>query len=1098
MRRLFILVLLFTLVLPVFGSISEQEFQNPPQWAGVRCWWWWLNSHVTKEAITRDLEEMKARGFSGAMIFDAGGANQWGNNQVPAGPLYGSPEWIELYQHALKEARRLGLVLGLSIQSGWNLGGPNVTPDFAAKQLTWSEIEIDGPKAVNEKLPLPKNRDDYYKDICVLAYRQRHTTSSDFILGASSLQPNYPPSNATDGDPDTFWVSSGTEPGQGPTAEKPQWLEFAFDRPVIVSALQIRGRREYGPKTCRIRIDEKVQPQTTTLQDGRTNTINIGRKSVRELTVMFEDAYDPRYPDRPRNVQVAEITLLDAAGKPIAEKDLRPDIKDLHLKAASQEMGMSAPDCRFLLNGHHSAPGEEDVRTADIVDITDEMAPDGTLTWSAPAGTWTVLRFGYTITDAHVSTSSGAWQGLVIDYLSRDAFDRYWKEVVDPLLEAAGPMKGTVLKQLETDSWECGGMNWSPDFAADFKKYRGYDPILYLPVVAGKIVDSREVSNAFLADLRKTLGDCVADNHYAVFAEYGHKNGLEIQPESGGPHAGPLDAIKNLGKSDIVMAEFWAPSPHRPKPENRFFVKQAASAAHIYGKKVVAAESFTTIGPHWNDVLWEDMKSSMDHELCSGLNMIFFHTFTCSPKEMGLPGQEYFAGTHVNPQVTWWNYSNPFMQYISRCQYIVRQGSFVADVLYYYGDHVPNLARLKEDDPAKVLPGYDYDVTDELTLQQLKVADGKVVTPSGMTYRILVLPDHKILSLAALEKVKELLEQGATVIGPRPERMVSLVGGDMARRRFSQLTDQLWGEISGVNGERIIVIDKIRGRLIWGKTARQVLTKDGVKPDFEYQAQNADALLDYIHYTIDGADVYFVSNQTPEMQDAVCQFRINGRQPQLWDPVTGSVRQAAFTQEIGRTSIPLRFTPYGSVFVVFADRTEKMSSENGVVNYKDYQPIQTINGPWQVSFDPKWGGPASVQFAELTDWAAHSNQAVKYYSGKAAYNNTFDFPQKVETGKEYWLDLGRVEDVGIAKVTLNGQDLGIVWTKPFRVDISNALKQGGNTLEVDVVNSWRNRLIGDRNKPADQRLTNTNIAVRRDWPLETSGLLGPVQILREQ
>lgn len=1092
MRRFCLWLMLSSLGPLAWAALSEQQFQNPPAWAGVRCWWWWLNSNVTAEAITRDLEEMKAKGFSGAMIFDAGGADQRGNAPVPAGPLFASPEWVKLYRHALQEAQRLGLELGLSIQSGWNLGGPLVTADFAAKRLTWAEVQIEGPQHYKQKLPMPENR-NWYRDICVLAFPYKTSKPSDihWTVQSSSAQQDFPASLVFDGNPDTFWVSGGTDPGQGPSADRPQWLQFTFDKPAVVSGLQLLGRPGYGPKTLRIQIDSRPPLPAVTVEDGKVKTIELGKQTGTAFRILFDEAYDPRYPDRPRNVQVAELYWLDENQKPITGTLTRPGIQNLQLKILHDELGMSAPDCRFLLDDIPALDGEEDARVQDIVNLTAQLAPDGTLTWSVPAGTWTVLRFGYTPTDARVSTSSGAWQGMVIDYLSRSAFERYWNEVVEPLLAAAGPLKGTVLKQLETDSWECGGMNWSDHFAADFKKYRGYDPIPYLPVVAGKMIESREASNAFLADFRKTLADCVADNHYAVFAELAHRHNLQIQPESAGPHAGPIDGIKNYGKSDIVMSEFWSPSPHRPTPEVRFFVKQAASAAHIYGKEIVAAESFTTIGRHWNDVPWKTMKPAMDHEFCSGLNQIFFHTFTCSPKEMGIPGQEYFAGTHINPQITWWNHSIPLMQYINRCQYIVRQGKFVADVLYYYGDHVPNIARLKEDDPAEVLPGFDYDITDEVVLTKLKVRAGQVVTPGGLSYHLLVMPDHKVLSLEALEKVNELLRQGATVLCPRPQRLVSLVGGPAARQRFEQLTDQLWGELTPPAGQRTIGT----GRLIWGKTARQVLLEDRIHPDFEWTSSCPEARLDYIHYTVDDADVYFVSSQSEAAVAADCRFRISGKTPQLWDPVSGHVRPAAFRRTDSRTEVPLRFGPYGSVFVVF--RPASSAAQSAQAEDNDVQTLQTLTGPWLVSFDPKWGGPETIVFPELLDWTAHEEDGVRFYSGTAVYQKSFQLEKPLEPGRTYRLDLGRIEDVGIAKVTLNGRDLGILWTPPFQTDITSVLKDGVNVLQVEVVNSWRNRLIGDRTRPPDRRYTRTNIAVRRDWTLQPSGLLGPVTILTD-
>jgi len=390
----------------------------------------------------------------------------------------------------------------------------------------------------------------------------------------------------------------------------------------------------------------------------------------------------------------------------------------------------------------------------------------------------------------------------------------------------------------------------------------------------------------------------------------------------------------------------------------------------------------------------------MDYEFCEGLNMIFFHTFTCSPKEMGIPGQEYFAGTHVNPQVTWWKYSDSFMDYINRVQSIVQKGKFVADVLYYYGDHVPNIAVNKGFNRAGALPGYDFDVTNEEVLLKLKVENGNVVVPGGIHYRVLVLPDHKVLSLAVLEKVEQLLKQGANIIGPKPERLVSLVGGKKAQQKFHSLAAKLWGD----------------------------------------------------------------------------------------NPTDSGLNNIAN----GRTIIPMEFTPYASSFVIFRKTipTTKQGTESS--NYPVLKTIKEIQGPWQVAFNPDWGGPASIEFKTLTDWAKHSNEGIKYYSGDAIYTNTFEF-SPVE-GKQYWLQLNQIEDVGIASIKLNGRNTGITWTKPFCLEITADLKTGLNKLEIIVINSWQNRLIGDRGKPQEARFTKTNINIRDDWKLRKSGLQGPVEI----
>jgi len=468
-------------------ALDEAAFRNPPPEAGIRCFWWWLNSNVTKEAITRDLEEMKAKGFSGALIFDSDGSSQRGNRRVPAGPVFASPDWTELFVHACREAKRLGLELSLNLQSGWNLGGPRVTAEEATQRLVWSKTTLQGPATVEQALPTPQHR-DFYRDVVVLAVPL--------------------PADAT----------------------------------------------------------------------------------------------------------------------------MRP-IENLRFKSATRELGMSAPDCRFLLETSPAKPGELAVKSQDICNISAKMDASGTLRWDVPEGEWVILRMGHTATGAHVSTHSAGWGGRVLDYMNPDALHAYWERNIGPLIEAIGPMAGTTLHYAHTDSWEGGGMNWTPGFDRAFRESRGYDPLPWLAVLAGYVVDSREASNAFLADFRKTIGDRVAD-HYGLLAELAGKHGMGTHPECSGPHAGPLDGLKNYGRSELMMSEFWSPSPHRPRPDNRFFVKQASSAAHTYGKRLVGAEGFTTIGPHWNDIPWAHMKPSFDTEFCAGLNLLFVHTTTVSFRQV--------------------------------------------------------------------------------------------------------------------------------------------------------------------------------------------------------------------------------------------------------------------------------------------------------------------------------------------------------------------------------------------------------------------------------------------------------------------------------
>jgi hypothetical protein len=972
-------------------------FANPPNSARLRAYWWWLNGNVTKAAITRDLEEMKAKGFGGAIICDAGGAEQDGNDRVPHGPTFFTPEWRELYKHTLREAHRLGLEMSLNILSGWNLGGPMVKAEDAAKKLAWSETVVAGPISFDKALPLPKQiREGFYQDIAVVAYRLKEPASGANGALSRVLNPHKPIKN---------------------------WSE----------------------------------------------------------------------------------------------------------KAVYKSLNFSAPDTAPLFEEFPAQAGEEDTHVADVADLTAKLSKDGVLRWEAPAGRWQVLRFGCTIGDhSHVSTCSDGWHGYALDVLDAGAFERYWDAVVEPLIADAGPLAGSTLKYLHTDSWEVEGLNWTPTLREEFRKRRGYDPLPFLPVMAGRIVDSRPVSNRFLYDLRKTLGDLAVDNHYRIFRDRAHKHGLQIHPESGGPHAVPIDAQRCLGMDDAPMSEFWAWSwKHRIGDTNRFFVKQPASAAHTYGHRLVVEEGFTNIGLHWQESLSDNLKPAFDQALCEGMNLLVWHAFVCSPAEMGIPGQQYFAGTHFNPNTTWWSKSASFLAYINRCQFLLQQGLFVADACYYYGDHVPNFAQVKRTDPARVLPGYDYDVvTEEVILKRMSVRAGRIVLPDGMSYRVLVLPDRPGISLPVLRKLEQLVKAGATVIGPRPSQTYSLTEYPESEAAVSRLADELWGEHSGKeagDGSNAVPgasIDASRqrgsatptlnhvgkGRVISGQTARQVLALDGLKPDFDYRLRpqtsardpQSPTVLDYIHRADGNTDIYFVANRTNCWEEADCTFRVTGKAPELWDPLSGAIRPAAvFAEAGGRTTLPFRFAPYGSMFVVFRKPVTRPAVAAVQGNFPNFSSPQEITGSWTVQFDPKWGGPESAVFEQLVSWTQRPEEGIKYFSGTATYRKTFDLPETLRRpGQHLTLDLGDVKN--LAEVRLNGKNLGILWAPPFRVDVTDVIKPTGNSLEIEVVNFWPNRIIGDQSLPPEKRLTRTNIRkLTKDIPLMDSGLLGPVRLLVE-
>ncbi|MDR0391082.1 MAG: hypothetical protein LBH59_04175, partial [Planctomycetaceae bacterium] len=812
-----------------------QGFVSPPCEARLWAYWWWLNGNVTEKAITRDLEQMKEKGFGGAIIFDANGSNHDGNKNATSGSTYSSPEWTKLFTHAIKEANRLGLSISLNIQSGWDLGGPIVTPEYAAKRVVYSTTQLKSGQEKNVNLPKPKTNLGFYQDIAVVAFKPEpdNIDKIQFTLKSSSYQQQNPPNNVVDKYSETFWVSSGAKAGDGPSTKKTEWLEFQFKENIELDKIEIEPRSGYGPKQCElILIDDANKNHTITTftmqQTGKLSK-HFPKQKLKRLRLNILGAYDPQHPDNARNVQIAGIVFYNN-GKPITATNVKHEpLKHFDIKIATREFGASAPDCRPLLQDEPDNPNDQPIKIGDVIVLTDKMDQQGNLNWNAPTGDWIILRFGYTATGARVSTASGDWQGLVIDYMSPDAFNFYWSKAVQPLLDAVAPYCGKTLRYFHTDSWEAGGMNWTNHFVKEFQTRRGYDLTPYLPIIAGYIIDNRNSSNRFLYDFRRTIGDLIADNNYSLMKKKSASYNIGIHPESGGPHGAPIDSLQLLGISDIPMSEFWSWSPrHRIGDASRFFTKQPASAAHTHGHKLVAAEGFTNIGMHWQESFSHNLKPSFDQAICEGLNLLVWHTFTCSPDETGFPGQEYFAGTHFNPKNFTWQKSKDFLTYINRVQFLMQQGLPTADVLEYYGNAVPNFTQGKTANTAKSLSGYDYDVASEdvLLTQVSEIRNGKIVLKDGTNYRVLVLPSHTGVSRAVFEKLKTWSKEGATIIGANPIQILEPASKPVAIESWTDKTPP-------------------------NETAHQLLKKSGVPFDFErIEGTHTKPRLEWIHRTV--------------------------------------------------------------------------------------------------------------------------------------------------------------------------------------------------------------------------------------------------------
>ena len=775
-------------------------------------------------------------------------------------------------------------------------------------------------------------------------------------------------------------------------------------------------------------------------------------------------------------------------------------------------------------------PTDKPPQPSEVIDLTDRVKSDGSLDWEVPEGKWVVIRTGHVATGAPLSCLLPEMGGaLAVDWLNPDAVDIMFKHFGDILLEDAGLLAGKTLKYFHTDSYEDGYPNWTDKLLRKFQTYRGYDPAPYLPVFAGRIIGSAEVSDRFLYDYRKTAADLFADGCYQRLQERTHQHGMLTVCESAGPSwSGTvcMDALKNLGRADVPMGEFWNEASFVENDQNKVG-KQTASAAHIYGRRMAAAESFTC-SSQWQEAP-ERLKPVADRAFCEGINRIVFHTMTSTRPADGLPGYEYGAGTHFNPNVTWWKEgAGPWVSYLSRCTALLQSGLFVADVLFYNGDWAPNLVEPKHVDPS-LGEGYDYDVCNaEVLLTRLSVKRGRIVLPDGMSYRLLVLPERKSMPVEVVRKIQELVQAGATVVGPRPESDPGLKNYPQCDEVVRKTAAELWGEVDG----RTMKERKVgKGRIMWGKSLREILLADGVPPDFEpaevrdtavapanerfvdyihgtnvywvYGApmRQGKRFIDFIHRTTEGGEIYFLANRNARPESGECVFRVQGRQPELWDPVSGSVRELTkFAEKGGRTTVPLQFEPCGSMFVVFRNQAHKSAGKvpNSVPDFTDYKSAQEITGPWTVQFDPQWFYPVAgldaaqasgkVIFERLEDWTRRPEAPIKHFSGTATYRTAFN--ATIAPGSKVYLDLGSVKEIAV--VRLNGKNLGTIWCHPWRVAITEAVRDGANALEIDVVNLWPNRLIGDAALPVEKRRTRSNVGPNS--PVLPSGLLGPVTI----
>ena len=811
-------------------------------------------------------------------------------------------------------------------------------------------------------------------------------------------------------------------------------------------------------------------------------------------------------------------------------KSAVPVIADINEKALfERDPYSSKPNVKpYLpaLASYDEPEGSKTLEQSEIIDLTEHLQADGRLVWESPPGEWTIIRMGTRVTGASTRPSPEPVIGLESNKMSKEHFANHLKNYTDVLLEKTAPRKeGVGWTGFHMDSWESGAQNWTEGIVEEFRKRRGYDPEPYFLAYTGRAIESVEMTERFLWDLRQTCKELVLENHVKFGKEYAHNNGLEltIEPYDMNP-AGDLD----LGAiADVIMAEFWS---KRFGYVTWYAVLQATSIAHIKGHPVVGAEVFTSNNNEaWQEYPWS-MKDQSDWALAHGINRFVYHTFAHKPL-----GDEYRPGmtmgrygVHWDRGQTWWPMVEAYHQYISRSSHMMQQGQAVSDILYLTPEgapmvFTPPVDALEENGAIPDKKGYGFDgCSPKMLMERADVENGKIIFPGASSYEIIVLPNFETMTPELLEKITSLVEKGAKIIGAPPIKSPSLMDYPNCDARVKKLAENLWGSLQ--SPDKSVERKYGEGRIYWGGEWNEI-SEDELYPTYENTVSLLSALnirkdfksdnntIRFSHRKTADREIYFVANRTDEFQTTTCTFRAIGA-PELWMSTTGETRKISnYTVENGLTSIPLEFFPYESFFITFSGKSQPSSAKQNEGNFPMLTELQQIKGSWEVSFDSKFGGPDNIKFDELQDWTEHEMRGIKYYSGIATYKKTIQIEKLKD--QSYFLDLGVVNDM--ARVILNGKDLGVIWCAPWRINISSALKEGTNELEIEVANRWINRLLGDRQEPdanvrtvkfenglmGGQEFTTgrytftTKLAMRSfkfTEPL-SSGLLGPVRIM---
>ena len=1130
----FLILFFFASVLDAQTPLNKSEFQNPTTSSKVHTWWHWMGGNITKDGIIKDLEAMKSHGVVQATIFNIG---EIYTKEVDVPKVkFNSPEWIEMYQWALKEANRLGITIGIQTIDGFaTVGGSWITPELSMKQYVWTKASIDGGKEVSVKLAEPIKVQNFYRDEAVVAFPMQENTNS-----FKEARPEISINTVT-----TENVLFDGNPKSEIDFKKNHVVDVRFKSDFTANKITLYPHLPFCwdmPLVDNGRI--KLFFALSTSDDGKTFTKVADLEFVgvnKAVTALFPETQAKYF-----RLELVKTSFVYFDTLPIAEFELLKDNENPLFQAPVTsffEKTASVYDLNENALDTNVKNSIQPISENSIVDITRYMSADGTLKWTAPKGRWQIIRFGYTSNGVMVDPATPEGMGLEVDKMDTTALNVHINSYAKKLVDAAGKYKGNTLKFLLMDSWEAQFQTWSKDFAKEFKNRREYNILPWIPVLCGETVGSTELSEAFLFDFRKTIADLLDQNFYKHFAELSHRNQMEFHGEAiyGGWGAyPPMDALKSNEYIDMPMTEFWAGANSNKlldyKAANKPGTSMPTSSALAFNKQIIGSEAYTG-NAHYSEAPG-DLKPYGDAAFCSGVNQIILHSYIHQPFDLK-PGMTLGKfGGHYNRNNPVWEFNQDWLKYQARVQYILQKGEPVVDVLFYPGDELPwfYTKSFINDLPYGIRPNA---CNIELLNHKIKVVDGKLSLGGDQHFSLLLLHNSTKMEFSTLKRIAEMVKAGAVVYGPKPLELLSVtdIKNDVAA--FNKLAGEVWGN-STENSYG-------KGKMISGKPLSEIIKQLNVIPDLTTNSQNPKEIM-YIHKKLDDMDVYFVFNQQNRALNREILFRVTSKTPEIWNAENGVVtKPAIYSVEKNQTRIPVSFKAFESKIFVFkkevsvqfiqqvslagkeifpqqqlADTSFQIpqavinqgeieftaeltgeyaftTNDNKVIMTKLTQPkiVDLVNSKIRIEFFPISDEVIQpVEVTALKSLTEFDNPAIKYFAGKAKYTINFIKPDFDSASDSIVLDLGKLS--ATSEVILNGKLLAYPWQSNSRLVVSGLLK-AENKLDISVANVCRNRFIGDLIQFGSVKSLWTTSPIEsilnKDMPLKPSGLMGPLKLV---